>query len=219
MNTLARTAKHKLTVLRDMASKRVIKQFAAKYHFVYFGRVDARDDEHTLVRGLTASTSHQDNHYTVGSFKNRDVIVLERRNTVTFPSKESRKYAWIIMQFDLRRSGLPHIFIDAHHHEGTFFANLAVTQPYFKDMTAYFSQQDAAFGQQCTLFASPSQYQEISQLLPPDVTATISRHLHQFDYEIDDDRLLVYASNAIVTPHALQDMLRAGTWFAEVLDR
>src|SRR5687768_5174890 len=124
--------------IRHFATKRVVKKFADKLHFVYFGHVGSQDD-HTMVLGATASTSHSDNFYTVGYFEGHDVILLQRTNTLKFPGKQEVNYKWLIFQFDLKRNDLPHIFIDNQHHDETFFANMAVGFTKLKDMSGAFT--------------------------------------------------------------------------------
>ena len=123
MKSIKHIARNSLHNLGDAATKRAIKQFTTKYHFVYFGHVDPREDEYELVRGITVSTTHTDNHYTVGSYNSHDIILVERRNTLSFPGKQDSTYRWLIMQIDLKRTGLPHVFIDCHHHDAVFYAN------------------------------------------------------------------------------------------------
>lgn len=205
----------KLSIVKDFATKSVIKQFANKYHLVYFGHVDYREDEYEMVRGVTSSTSHTDNHYSVGSHNGHDILLLERRNTLTFPGKPDTVYKWTIMQFDLSRSGLPHIFIDSHHHDVTFYGNLFIRETQFQDANALFLHSDPQFAAQCRVFAASDQFAQVGQVLTHEITSTISQHFKQFDFEIDDDRLFVYASNAVVTPQTLEDMLRIGTWLTE----
>jgi hypothetical protein len=210
--------RQKLSLLGDLATKRVIKQFASKYHLVYFGAVDAREDEHELVRGVTVSTSHVDNHYTVGTLQGRDIILVHRKNTLTFPGKTPSQYKWLIMQLDLAKTGLPHIFVDAHHHDETFYANLFIALPQFQNVTTHLFGDDALFSKRCKVFAFPHEYEAVKGVLRSDITAGIAQHFHQFDYEIIDDRLYVYASNGVVTMTVLQEMLRVGVWLADVLD-
>jgi hypothetical protein len=210
--------RHKLSLLGDMATKRVVKQFANKYHLVYFGAVDAREDEHQLVRGVTVSTSHVDNHYTVGTLQARDIIVVQRKNTLTFPGKADGHYKWLIMQLDLEREDLPHIFIDTHHHGETFYANLFTALPQFQDFRAYLAGHDPAFLKHCKVFAFPHEYESVLATLRPEITKVLAQHFMQFDYEIVDDLLYVYAESNVVTMTLLQEMLRVGIWLADVLD-
>lgn len=215
MKNIRHIAKESLHTFGNAATKRIIKQFASKYHMVYFGHVDPQEDEYELVRGVTVSTSHTDNHYTVGTYNSHDLIIVERRNTLTFPGKPDTNYRWVIAQIDLKRGGLPHLFIDSHHHDATFYANAFLAKNGIQDLTGYFSGFSATFGQRCKLFANPSTYMEVGALITPEIAETLAQHFHQFDYEIFDDRVLVYASNSTITPALLEEMLRVGAWLAD----
>ncbi len=210
--------RHHMSVLNDVATKRVVKQFANKYHLVYFGHVDAREDDHQIVRGVTASTNHTDNHYSVGAFDGHDVMLVQRRNILTFPGKQDAEYKWLIMEVDLKRDDLPHIFMDAHHHDETFYANLFVKIPQFQDIRSSLEQRDPTFSAKYKVFALPNQYQKVGAVLVPELTTAIAQHFAQFDFEIIEDRLYVYASAHVVTLAVLQEMLRAGVWLATSLN-
>lgn len=207
-----------LTVLNDAAIKRVVKQFCAKYDLVYFGHVDAREDDHQLIRGITASAGHSDNHYAVGTFQGHDVMLVQRRTALTFPGKPDAEYKWLIMQFDLKRGGVPHIFMDAHRHNETFYANLFLKVPQFEDIHQALQQRDPHFAARYKIFALPHDYQKIDAVLLPQITNAITQHFSQFDFEIIDDRIYIYASGNMVTIAALQEMLRAGVWLADNLN-
>ena len=218
MKSLKHFATHSLRTIGTAATKGIIKQFAAKYQFVYFGHVDPQEDEYELVRGLTVSTTHHDNHYTVGSYNSHDIILLERRNTLTFPGKNDVQYRWLIMQIDLKRGGAPHMFIDCHHHDAMFYANAFLSQGGMQDIGSYFTHLGSQFAQKCKLFANPSTYAEVGEILTPEVAETLAYHFNQFDYEFFDDRVLVYASNYTPTPALCNEMLRVGTWLAEQIN-
>lgn len=211
-------AKKSAHTIGSAATKRIIKQFAAKFHFVYFGHVDPREDEYELVRGATVSHTHTDDHYTVGSYNGHDIIVVERRNTLRYPGRPESSYRWTIMQIDLKRGGLPHVFIDTRHHDATFYANAFLSASNMQDVTSYVGTASNAFAHNCRVFANPAAYMQVNTVLTPEISETIARHFTMFDYEFFDDRVLVYASNSVVTPATLTDMLRIGVWLAEQLN-
>ncbi|HKX73138.1 MAG TPA: hypothetical protein VJM32_03955 [Candidatus Saccharimonadales bacterium] len=210
--------RHRLSLLNDAATKRVIKQFGTKYHLVYFGAVDAQEDDHQLIRGLTVSTSHTDNHYTVGTFEGHDLMLVQRRNVLTFPGKPDIEYKWLIMEIDLNHTKLPHIFMDGHRHDETFYANMFVKVPHFHDATSHVAARDPHIATRYKIFALPNQLHALDAVMIPEITNTLSQHFHQFDFEIIEDRLYIYASGHMVTLAVLQEMLRAGTWLAAALD-
>lgn len=204
--------------MQNVATKKVIKQFTDKYDFVYFGHVDQREDEHQLVRGLTAAAEHTDNNYAVGNFRGHDVIIVERQNTLAYPGKGKQQYRWLIMQIDLKLDGIPHVFMDAHHHEEIFYANLFLKFAHFENATNIFVRHDPLFYRNFKVFAEPDTYDEVWSTFKPELTSMLGHHFRQFDYEFDDDRLYIYASNAVITLHILQEMMRVGMWLADQLN-
>lgn len=210
--------RHHLSVLNDAATKRVIKQFCNKYHLVYFGHVDSQEDDHQLVRGITVSTSHIDNHYSVGTFEGHDLMIVQRLNTLTFPGKPDAEYKWLIMELDVQQTHLPHIFMDGHRHDETFYANMFVKVPQFHNITSHIAQRDPHFAQKYKTFALPNEYMQVDAVMLPEITTALYQHFPQFDFEIIEDRVYIYAAANVVTLATLQEMLRAGAWLASALN-
>ncbi|HSE29617.1 MAG TPA: hypothetical protein VLA77_03480 [Candidatus Saccharimonadales bacterium] len=197
--------------VKHFTTKLVVKKFADKLHFVYFGHVGLQDD-HTMVLGATASTSHEDNFYTVGYFEGHDVILLQRTNTLHFPGKATVNYKWLIFQFDLKQSNLPHIFIDNQHHDETFFANLAVGFTKLKDMSGAFTDVGA------TVLIDPVRYPAARMLLSPAIVNTLTQNFRHLDVEINDDQLFIYAKDTHINMRLLENILKLGSWMAAQLD-
>lgn len=200
-----------LALVDKFMSQRIMKQFAAKHHFVYFGAVDARNDDHELIRGITASTSHADSHYTVGTFQGHDVMLVERRNKLTFPGKADSSHRWLVLEFDLKRTGLPHIFINTRRHSDTFYANFRLGFAHLHDVTSLTVSLGKA-----GVYARTEALPVLHTLFSPDFVATL-QSFNNFDYEISDGQVFVYAVSA-PNPVVLTDMLRVGAWLANYLD-
>lgn len=207
-----------MTFGREMATRKVIKQFARKADLVYFGYVNQRDDANELIRGITVSASHVDRHFCVGTYKGYDISLVERSNTISFPEQPSRQYRWLILQVDLRREDLPHMFIDANHHDQQFYETLFMRFANFTNAAALFTERDVTFSRSFKLFTPADKFDEADSIMQPAITNELTRHYRQFDYELEGDRLLVYANDPMVTPHMLQEIVNAGLWFARQLD-
>ena len=207
-----------MTLGRELATRKIMKQFARKYDLVYFGYVDQRDDANELIRGITVSASHVDRHFCVGEYQSHDISVVDRRNTINFPEQPAREYHWLILQVDLHRGGLPHMFIDANHHDQQFYETLFMRFANFTNAAALFTERDPAFSRAFRIFAPADKFDDTDSILPPEVTKEMTKHHRQFDYEIDDDRLLVYANDPVIVQRTLQEMLAAGLWFAARLE-
>jgi hypothetical protein len=208
-----------LSIGRELATKKIIKQFARKFSLVYFGYVNQREDEHELIRGITVSATHVDTHFCVGDYKGHDISLVERHNTLIYPDQMPVHYHWVIMQVDLKREGLPHVFIDGNHHEEAFYMTLFMKFANMSNATALFTQASPLFARTFQVFVPADKFDEAEMMLGGDVAAMVAHHFKQFDYEIDNDRVLIYAENPVITSHLLHEMLRVGQWLAAQLDK
>ena len=208
-----------LSIGREMATRKIIRQFARKLGLVYFGYVNQREDEHELIRGITVSATHVDNHFCVGDLEGHDVSLVERRNTLTYPERAPVGYRWLIMQFDLKRDGLPHVFIDGNRHDEAFYMTLFMKFANMSNAGTIFAASNPLFARTFRTFAPADKFDEVEATLAGDIAAMLAHHFKQFDYEIDGDRVLIYAENPTVTLHTLHEMVRVGQWLAAQLDR
>lgn len=207
-------------VMHSRLHKRVFQQFASKLGLVYFGYVDQRDDEHSLVRGVTVSTKHRDNHYCIGSYDGYDVTVVERVDTLRFPGKESKTHNWTILTLDLHHSqDIPHVFMGLTTHHDTFHAHLLTKLAHFaKIHVGVLGQYDSAFTDRYALYAKPEQALTIERFITPTVAKAIADSFGHFTFEIDDGTLYVYAESQRPTAALLERMLQCGIWMAQIAD-
>lgn len=207
-------------VLQSRLHAKVYKQFADRLGLVYFGYVDQRSDEHRLVRGLTVSAKHRDNHYCIGHYEGYDVMLVERSDTIHFPGKPKRGHEWIIMTLDLHTTiDLPHIFLGLHTHSDTFYAHLFTK---FSSLTKVplgtFGVYDPIFMNKYSIYTDPSQTIQAEKLIDPQTAATIGAHFGTFTVEIADGCVYMYAENHRPTQALLEKMLKYGVWLAAVVD-
>lgn len=215
------SAKSGAISLRHAASKRAFKSFAESYNLVYFGSVSQHGDEHQLVRGVTLSAVHKDRHYCVGSIQNYDFILLERMDTLSSPGKKAVHYSWAIIQLDLHsiEPAFGHIFIKGNRYDEVFEETLFIKHRQLKQASpGYFGQYDSLFIDNFKVYADHEATINFPTIINPDIAATIAHHFRQYDFEIDDDKLYVYAKDPIITRLLLNDMARAGLWLAKHLD-
>lgn len=206
-------------VAKQLSAARVYRDIAQVYGLVYFGSVSASDDEYEMVRGLTVSADHKDQHYCVGTVEGYDVILLERADQLTFPGKQPVSYKWTVLQIDLRDVTLPHVFIDTRQHQSAFydvlFAKFARLQAMDSNL---FADHDPRFANTFTVYTTPTDQADMIQLLSPDITATLGHHFSHFDFEVFDDRVIVYSSNRVPSKQLIDHMLRAGIWLAREIE-
>lgn len=205
-------------VLQSRLHQKVFTQFAEKLGLVYFGYVDQRDDEHRLVRGLTVSRSHRDNHYCIGSFNGYDVTLVERTDTLHFPGKPSKNHTWIIMVFDLHTTkDLPHIFVGLHTHNDTFYSHLFTK---FASLTPVLlsPHYDPSFAARYRMYTEPSQFNTVECLISPETAKVVSDHFGSLTFEVAENCLYIYTEHQRPTSSLLDTMIKNGAWLAHELD-
>lgn len=200
----------------------VYRRFADHYDLVYFGRLHQEDDEQHVVRGITVSTQHVDEHYCVGTVHGYDIILLKRTDKIAQANTtRTEKYSWTIMQFDLHGAyDYPHVFIDGGHHNELFYQTLFVKfSRLMKVDKASFGEANRSFTDRFTSYTPPDALDDLPVFLSGAVGETMSHHFAHLDFEWFQDRLLVYSTGHMPTKHLLEHMLRAGLWLAAELDK
>lgn len=209
-----------LSLLGHGNTRRVYDDLCRRYDLVYFGHVSQHHDDHELVKGVTFSANHTDNHYVMGNIEGYDLIVVERTDHIAFPGRSAEHYRWIIVQVDLdERLQLPHVFLDARHHDQGFYQALFAKFNRLSSADRLFdSGYDELFGQKFHPYTPPDSLDDLQLYLTPDVAAVLAHHFAHFDVEWHHDKLLVYAANRTVTPHLLNTMLREAIWLARQIE-
>ena len=202
----------------NKAIKRMVSDFAERFNMVYFGYVNQLSDEHRIVRGLTVSTQHRDDHYCIGTFKHYDVVFVERTDTLL---TSTHTHTWHIMEFDLKSTAdIPHLFIGSSRHGLGFHSllkakyssmlpvQLGMTGRYTDDFTHYFN-----------MYVAPAEAIAAEQIVTPEVATMIATHFKGLVIEITADALYVYSEKSHLSPQLLDVMLINGAWLADMIDQ
>lgn len=205
--------------LKSKASrKRIIRDFADRSGLVYFGFVSQLDDEHHLVRGLTLSTKHTDEHYCIGSFQGYDVVFVERSDTVLTSGKSHR---WHIIEIDLRSPAeIPHIFIGSSAHGYGFHSLVSTKYPAMRPamLGALGNRYPQAFLDHFRLLSTPSVAVLAEQIVDPSIAETIGSHFRGLVIEITNQSLYIYSEKTHLSSSLLDAMITNGVWLAKAID-
>jgi len=198
-----------------------IKNFCEKVGLIYFGSVDQHHDDHHIVRGLTASAQHQDEHYAVGTCDGYDVRMVNRVDVTEDAAGLLRTHAWLIFEIDLKqRSDIPHIFMGAHDHKNSAYSKLFTTHASMQAVPlGTFKPYSVDFISRYSLFALPSHFIQTERYFTADVTKVIAAHFWPLSVEVYEGSLYIYADNQLVTIRLLDTMLKNGLWLAKHLDQ
>lgn len=203
--------------LRKQATRRIIQKLADDLGFVYFGYVDQHDDDYRLVRGFTATTSHGDHHYTVGSYKTYDVSLVIRRDSIEYPDRRIKDHYWTIMTFDLKTGfELPDIHILDHKRKEQFIAKYSQFIPMPREA---FPHHEPRFFDLYTIYGKIDKLQEHCQLITPMMTKGILETFDGLTVEVSENTLYLYLTSKHPTRPELERMLRSGIWLSQALDQ
>lgn len=222
LNRIIRVAKS-ITLRNSIVSRRrkqAIEKFTKKYEFVYFGHVDQHYDEHHIVRGLTVSSSHQDENYSVGTYEDYDISLVDRYDILSAPGRPLKSHRWLIIEIDLHKAkDAPHIFLGGHNHTNSSYSKLFTSVHSMQPVPlGTFGAHSQEFTNRYSLFTSATQFIEAERLFTAEVTRTIAAHFWPLAAEVYDGSLYIYSDNKSVTTGLIETMLKNGLWLAKKLD-
>ncbi len=197
-----------------------IVHFCEKVGLVYFGAVDQHHDDHHIIRGLTASTSHLDEHYAVGTYEDYDVSLVHRIDATEDAAGKLHSHSWVIFELKLKHSvDLPHIFMGAHEHKNSPYSKLFSTHTAMQRVPlGTFERYDQEFTSRYSLFARALYFIQVERYFTASITKVIAAHFWPLSVEVCDGSVYIYADNQQVTVRLLDTMLKNGAWLAKQLD-
>lgn len=198
------------------STKRLITDMAEEAGLVYFGYVSQRDDEHHIVRGMTVSTKHRDDHYCIGTYEDYDVVFVERSDSL----RNGKKHAWHVVEFDLKtHADIPHIFIGSGRQGHGFHELLDTKYPSLKAIEpGSTAQYPPDFLSRFNIYTTPAHTVAAERLITPAVATIIASHFSGLAVEITEQALYIYSEKLHVSKHLLSTMLKNGAWLAAKLD-
>lgn len=205
-----------LHTVKRINTAKLMRRFANDLGLVYFGYVSQQDDEYRLVRGITASNSHQDHHFIVGTFDNYNVAFLVRRDTLVYADRRLKDHSWTITTIDLHTSKeIPHFMLGNHVSREFILAKYLPLTPYVLPTDGRIKQ----FTDSYTLYASLEHGLTVGQYLTADLLEAFAHHATGMSVEVYDGTIYVYAREKHPSRALLEKMLRLGLWLAENLDQ
>lgn len=201
----------------SQATKRIVNDFIERSGMVYFGYVSQRNDEHHIVRGMTVSTKHVDDHYCIGTYESYDVVFVERSDVL----KSGKRHTWHIMEFDLQTTAdVPHFFIGSSKHGNGFHELLETKYPTLQAMTLGATEEyPASFTSYFSSYVTPAHAVTMERLVTPEIAETIADHFKGIVMEVTEQALYLYSEKSSLSADLLDTMLQNGVWLAKQLDK
>lgn len=199
---------------------RAIKSLADKAGFIYFGAIDRKRDDVEIIRGVTASTTHRDMHYAVGTYDEYDTQITDRLDVFMDDNNKSKVTHWTIVQIDLKSiRSLPHIFLyptatynPAFRHLFSAFNGLQPINSLLDD------QHTPEFHNRYHLYVAPSQATYIEKFFSKNITQIFASHFWPHAVEIIGDKVYLYDTSDSITSEQLGALLKLAVWVAATFD-
>jgi hypothetical protein len=199
--------------------RRTIQQFVDTVGIIYFGAVDQYSDEHRIIRGFTVSSSHRDDDFSVGTFEDYDISLVNRQDMMIDDKKSLKTHDWLLLEIQLlNQTNLPHIFIESKSDlENPIMASLNTTT-LKKISLGVLEEYPIEFSTRYSIYASPDHAIESQQLISASVARSIGAHFWPLSVEILENSLIMYSYKEKVSKHLLNMLLTDGIWLAKQLD-
>jgi len=201
--------------------KHIFKKFDSKYGFNYIGSVNQNSEEQVIVRGFTVSSSHSDNHFSVGRIQDRDVALVDRVDAVWSLNGDTVKHNWLVMAFYLKsRLDIPHFFIKADNSETSAYDTFFRTNNTMKQLElGILEKYDVDFTNRFAIYAQPAKSIEIQKLIPNKSARVIAAHFWPLSVECVDNVVYIYADNTTATASLLETMTKCGLWLSDHIEK
>lgn len=215
--TLAEILRRVSPLLRERG--RVLRTFSERLGLVYFGAVNQHDDDHSAIRGFTASLTHSDTHYSVGTYDGYNIRLVDRLDILHIPGRENHQQIWTIFEIDLEVDELPHVFFVPTGQHGENYARLFATQPYLQAINSLLPSSHASpeFHGRYQVMARTTHMHHIERLFTPTAITGIAARFWPYGIEVQHGKLFVYLPQKKLTKTQLETALGASLWLTQLI--
>jgi len=197
---------------------KVLKNFADKMGFVHFGMVNQHDDDYDAIRGFTASLTHIDSDYMVGTFEDYNFRMVDRFDSYKHGG-HSHEQLWCIIEIDLHENQVPHVFLTPTGREAGEYDKLFTVQPYLQPLNTMLLQNHSSeLHGRYQILARTTHTADVEQLLTSPIVAGIASRFWPHGIEFYNGKLYLYITQHRLTKTVLETSLASGLWLAEMLD-
>lgn len=197
---------------------KILRSFARKMGLVHFGLVNQHDDDYNAIRGFTASLTHIDADYIVGSYEGYNIRIVDRFDNYKHGT-HSHEQLWCIFEIELHNGKFPHIFLTPTGREGGEYDKLFSVQPYLQPLnTMLLQNRSPELHGRYQILARTTFTNNVEKLLTSPFVVGISARFWPHGVEFHNGKLYIYITQRHLTKTMLETTLASGLWLAEMLD-
>ncbi len=196
-----------------------LRKFSNSIGLVHFGTVYQHDDEHDSIKGFTASLTHHDSHYAVGTYNGFNIRVVNRFDISRIAGNPAGEQYWTIVEIELETRRLPHLFFVPTGREGGEYGRVYATHPAMQPLNSMLLRnRSPEFHGRFQIVSRPAQAHKLTHFFPSPVIVGIGTRFWPHGIEVQQGKLLVYITQRRLTKTALEMALGSALWLAETID-
>lgn len=197
---------------------RALRRVAKAFDMVAFGTIH-RDDDVTPIHGFTASTTHIDQHFTVGQFDGYQVRFVDRFDTIRLGTTKHHAQTWCIIEISLESKGLPHVCLIPTGNNAQEYQKLFSTHTHLQPLNATLLRQHSTeVHGRFQILGPTSRMNDIERLLTSPLVMGIATKFWPHGVEIKNDTLYVYVTDHRLSVTVVSSALSSALWLAQSLD-
>lgn len=196
-----------------------LRTFSHTLGLVHFGTVHQHDDDLDAVRGFTASLTHKDTHYAVGTYNGYNIRLVNRFDVIRIAGNPLHEQLWTIMEIEFDRRGLPHMFFIPTGREAGEYGRLYATQPNMQPLNSMIlDNKSPEFHGRFQILASAAHSHQVETLFTSPIIVGLANRFWPHGIEIEHNKILVYITEHRLTKTVLETTLASALWLAETID-
>ena len=196
-----------------------LRSFSGTIGLVHFGSVHQHDDDYAAIHGFTASLTHQDTHYAVGTYNGFNIRFVNRFDVIRVAGNPNHEQLWTILEIELENRSLPHMFFVPTGREAGEYGRIHATQPNIHPLNSALSDiRSPEFHGRFQILANPSHSHTVESFFTSPIIAGIASRFWPHGIEIERGKLLVYITEHRLDKAVLESALLSGLWLAETID-
>lgn len=197
----------------------VVRHFSDTLGLVNFGTVQQHIDEHDAIRGFTASLTHHDTQYSVGTYNGFNIRMVNRFDITRIAGKTQHEQLWTILEIELDTKSTPHMFFVPTGKEGGEYGRIYATQPNMQPLNSMLlTNKSPEFHGRFQIIASPAHFHSVETLFSSPIIVGIASRFWPHGIEIERGKVLIYLTEHRLTKAVLEMTLASGLWLAETID-
>jgi hypothetical protein len=196
-----------------------LRKFSNQLGLVYFGDIHQHDDDIDAIRGFTASLTHRDTHFSVGTYNGFNIRLTNRFDTIRIAGNPHHEQLWTILEIELDTKGLPHMFFVPTGREAGEYGRLYATQPNMVPLNSMIlDNKSPEFHGRFQMLASATHSHKVETLFTSPIIVGIGSRFWPHGIEIEHGKLIIYITEHRLTKTVLESTLTSGLWLAETID-